>query len=227
MTPEAAQPQTQNIPINNTLQDNDMQAMVQLLQQVSNHFKICQSKKKNEINEKDSYIWRLSDAYKKLQQENVSLKNECNKIEQEKINLLQENNKLRQENFTLKQKNNAPPIINNVGDNNIIVEFNAWASNPVNHLPVSFKYIIGDIKVRNEQALTESSVETKWITNRNGSKTYLFPNPLFFYEATDIRELYKITGALKAKGQNKIQIIKACEILDKGYINYPGELQLI
>ncbi|MDR3301553.1 MAG: hypothetical protein LBT01_03370 [Spirochaetaceae bacterium] len=106
-------------------------------------------------------------------------------------------------------------------------DFNNWACNPLKILPSRFYYLKGDIKVRNEQIFVESEAESKWITNRLGAQKYLFPNPRFFYEATDIRELYKITGTLKAKGQNNIRISEPCKILDKGYINYAGKLTLL
>jgi hypothetical protein len=178
--------------------------------------------------DKESYIQRLSDAYRDFQRKNESL-------EKEKSCLSQECDKLRRENSVLQQKNTTSTTIkhndttlreSSIVDNKIIAEFNAWSSNPVNPLLPNFKYINGDIKIRSEQVFIDS-FGTKWIINRNESKKYLFPNPNLFDEATDISEFYKITGTLKSKGQNKIRIIKPCEIGDKGYINYPGELQII
>jgi hypothetical protein len=180
--------------------------------------------------EKESQIKLLIDGGKNFQKIN-------NVLEQERNTLLKERDKLRQENYIFQQKQNIPTVmkrddaklkVESIVDNpNTISEFNGWASNPTNQLPSSFKYISGEIKVRSEQPLAESFSKTRWITNRNGGKKFLFPNPQFFDEMTEIRELYTITGTLKSKGQNKIRITKPCEIGDKGYINYPGELQVI
>jgi hypothetical protein len=108
-----------------------------------------------------------------------------------------------------------------------VEDFNNWAGNPSRPLPSRFYYLRSDIKIRSEQMIAESQTESKWITNRRGSKKYLFTNPRFLDEATDISEFYKITGSLKARGRNAIKITEPCEIADKGYINYPGKLTLL
>jgi uncharacterized protein YjdB len=107
-------------------------------------------------------------------------------------------------------------------------EFNVWAANPSTKLPSGFYYLSEDMRIRTIHSITESASETKWISNKNGNQKYLFPNPNFFNVNTDINEFYKMDMAmLRSKGQNKIQITTACEMSEKGYINYPGELKLL
>jgi hypothetical protein len=108
-----------------------------------------------------------------------------------------------------------------------VEDFNNWACNPTKTLPSRFYYLKGDIKIRNEQTIVDSQTESKWITNRQGSKKYLFPNPHSFDEMTDIRELYVISGALRSKGCNAIKITEPCNIADRGYINSPGKLTVL
>jgi hypothetical protein len=106
--------------------------------------------------------------------------------------------------------------------------FNRWAANPVTPLPAAFSYLKGDMKIRTNQSIVETAAESKWIYNRDGAKKYLFPNPKFFDQMTDISELYKMDQSLlKAKGQNKIHVGTPCEITGNGYINYPGDLTLL
>jgi len=106
--------------------------------------------------------------------------------------------------------------------------FNLWAANPVGPLPDAFYYIDGEIKIRTKREIKESAVETKWITNRNGTKNYLFPNPNSFNQMTNIPELYKMDQAkLKGKGQNKIRIITPCEMTKDGFVEFVGELELL
>jgi hypothetical protein len=106
--------------------------------------------------------------------------------------------------------------------------FNEWAKNPVTPLPSGFYYLQNDIKIRFSQSLIKSTIETKWIANSKGNRQYLFPNPNSFNEMTDIREFYgTISGTLKSKGQNRLQITKPCEMKDKGYIDFPGELKFL
>ncbi|MDR2194421.1 MAG: hypothetical protein LBP19_08155 [Treponema sp.] len=109
-----------------------------------------------------------------------------------------------------------------------ISAFNAWAANPGTKLPNEFYYLEHDMRVRREQPLTPSAMETKWISNKNGSKKYLFPNPNSFDQMTDIKELYNMDlTKLRSKGQNKIRITEPCEMSGSGFINYPGELTLL
>ncbi|MDR2194422.1 MAG: hypothetical protein LBP19_08160 [Treponema sp.] len=109
--------------------------------------------------------------------------------------------------------------------------FNIWASNPISRLPDNFYYLEHDMRVRREQSLTPSATETRWISNKDASKTgkkYLFPNPNFFDQMTDISELYIMDlTKLRPRGQNRITITKPCEMSGSGYINYHGELTLL
>ncbi|MDR3357206.1 MAG: hypothetical protein LBO04_08505 [Spirochaetaceae bacterium] len=106
--------------------------------------------------------------------------------------------------------------------------FNEWAKNPVTPLPSGFYYLQNNIRIRSSQPLVTSTLETKWISNSGGIRQYLFPNPNSFNEMTNISELYVIkAGALKPKGQNRLQITKPCEMKDRGYIDFPGELRLL
>ncbi|MDR2477446.1 MAG: hypothetical protein LBD18_06655 [Treponema sp.] len=104
--------------------------------------------------------------------------------------------------------------------------FNSWAANPAAPLPEAFYYLHGEFRIRGTHTFKESAAPSRWITNREGSKKYLLPNPNFFDQMTNISELYTMNRAqLKGKGQNRIRVIKPCEMADKGWIDYPGELQ--
>jgi hypothetical protein len=107
--------------------------------------------------------------------------------------------------------------------------FNLWAENPSIPLPSeAFYYIEGEMNIRTKREIKESAVETKWITNRRGTQKYLFPNPNSFNQMTNILELYKMDQArLKGRGQNKIKIITPCEISASGFVEFPGELELL
>jgi regulator of replication initiation timing len=154
-----------------------------------------------------------------------------------KIGLLQhENENLKKEKRDLEDKLNRTGSAHSVAtDRNgpipatdrVISEFNAWAANPTARLPSNFQYITGDMQIRTEQTLLMSNVETQWIVNNTGKK-YLFPNPCLFDGLTNISKFYKMDAAgLKAKGQNRLRIKKPCEMSDKGWIEYPGELELL
>ena len=109
-----------------------------------------------------------------------------------------------------------------------VAAFNRWASNPQTALPKAFYYIEGEMKIREERVLNESkSSDSKWITNRSGPQKYLFPNPNSFTQMTVINLLYKITGNLKAKGENKIKITKACDMSTNGFVEFAGELEIL
>jgi uncharacterized repeat protein (TIGR02543 family) len=111
----------------------------------------------------------------------------------------------------------------------VVESFNLWAENPSVPLPLeSFYYIEGEINIRTVTIIKESPVETKWITNRNGVKKYLFPNPNSFNQMTNILKFYTMDQAkLKGKGQNKIKIIRPCEMKENGFIEFPGALELL
>jgi uncharacterized repeat protein (TIGR02543 family) len=115
------------------------------------------------------------------------------------------------------------------GSLSVMDAFNLWAENPSNPLPPEvFYYIEGEMKIRVKREIKESAAETKWITNRKGTKKYLFPNPNSFNQMTDIHELYKMDQAkLRGRGQNKIKIIIPCEMTKDGFIEFPGELELL
>jgi DNA repair exonuclease SbcCD ATPase subunit len=175
------------------------------------------------LRQESTVLQQRQNTYK---EEIDKLNNKNRQIEQEKVTISQQCEQYKKEKETYIQQISKLSEVSNP-NNNTITEFNTWSSNPINQLPANFKYIKGVIKARSEQLLEESVYETNWISNRDGGKIYLFPNPRIFDELTDIREVYKITGTLKSKGQNKIRITKPCEIGDKGYINYPGELQIL
>ncbi|MDR1159650.1 MAG: hypothetical protein LBK69_03390 [Syntrophomonadaceae bacterium] len=154
-----------------------------------------------------------------------------------KISLLQhENENLKKEKRDLEDKLNRTGSAHSVAadrsslipaTDRVIAEFNSWAANPTVHLPPNFQYITGDMQIRTEQTLIISNVETQWIVNNTGKK-YLFPNPCLFDGLTNISKFYKMDAVgLKAKGQNRLRIKKPCEMSDKGWIEYPGELELL
>jgi hypothetical protein len=173
---------------------------------------------------------RLENTIALLNDQKTKYYNLEGKISNTETSLIRNFNDFKNKNIEL-QKTSAPveKIMPEVTLSADLVEyFNNWAYNPRRTLPLShFYYLKSDIKIRSEQTLVEVQTESKWITNRLGNKKYLFPNPRFFDEATDIKEFYKTTGALKAKNHNAIKVTEPCEIADKGYINYPGKLAIL
>ena len=115
------------------------------------------------------------------------------------------------------------------GNLDVTEYFNSWAKNPSDPLPhETFYYIEGEMKIRVKREIKESAAETKWISNHKGIKKYLFPNPNSFNQMTDIRELYKMDQAkLKGMRQNKIRIVTPCEMTKDGFVEFPGELELL
>jgi hypothetical protein len=181
-------------------------------------------------------LQQQTDENRRLEQKWRSVLTERNDLST-KIGLLQhENETLKKEKRELEDKlkkaSAATPVatdrgIHISGTDGVISDFNLWAANPSARLPSNFHYITGDLQIRTEQALPQSAAETQWIVN-NTAKKYLFPNPHLFDELTDISRLYRTnSGNLKPQGQNKIRIVKACEISDKGWVDYPGELELL
>ncbi|GMO52841.1 MAG: hypothetical protein Pg6C_19030 [Treponemataceae bacterium] len=110
----------------------------------------------------------------------------------------------------------------------IISKFNSWASNPFVPLPQAFSFLAGEFRIRTSRQLQSTPEETGWITNREGLKKYLLPNPNSFNQMTNILELYEMDqNMLKEKGKNKIKIITPCEMANNGFINMPGKLQIL
>jgi hypothetical protein len=166
-----------------------------------------------------------------LQQRCLGLENENRELQQryQALQTLEEEYRaLKEENKKLNLGNVSNQVVADKDDLELIAKFNNWASYPQSRLDaMQFKYVSGEIKIRQPQPLAESSNETRWIVNRTGKKHYIFPNPCFFDEMTDISEFYKINGGLRPKGQNKLKIMKPCEISETGFIEYPGELELL
>jgi hypothetical protein len=103
--------------------------------------------------------------------------------------------------------------------------FNKWAANPAPALPAGLHYVKGALGIRREQPVDFADGETAWITTDD--KSLLFPNPRLFNELTDISEFYKTDAKrLRERGQNAVKITKAAEITPKGFIEYPGELEI-
>ena len=114
------------------------------------------------------------------------------------------------------------------GNNDPVYLFNLWAANPNANLPSAFYYVSEDLKARVEQTVTETFRESKWIVNRAGPVKYVFPNPKYIDHFTEM-PLYPFidTKNMKPRGQNKIEIIEACEMMESGCINRPGKLNLL
>lgn len=120
-----------------------------------------------------------------------------------------------------------PEPINIISPEEVLSSFNEWAADPSSPLPELFYYLKGSFYTRKTQPLEESSSPTKWITNCEGTGKYLFPNPNFFDDRTEIHGLYKHSQSFRPKGQNRIKVIKPCEMEASGYIEFVGELELI
>jgi hypothetical protein len=105
--------------------------------------------------------------------------------------------------------------------------FNNWAANPTGPLPEGFMFIAETPKIRAKQTFTESKTPTLWITNREGAKKYLFPNPAKFNQMTHIKDLADYDmGALKAAGKNTLKITKPIEMTAEGWIEFKGAMEL-
>jgi hypothetical protein len=165
---------------------------------------------------------------------------EINKLNVNKDDLEKQIKDLKDRNLFLEQQKtqgSLPPAkpqsvsvpVSGSVDTNILDNFNRWGSNLVIAVPPQgFRYIKGEMKSRCEQPLDSSDEEENWLINTTGTQRYLFPNPWLFDELTNIDSFYKMDkNRLKGKGKNKIRIIRPCEISDKGWVNYPGELELL
>jgi hypothetical protein len=142
-----------------------------------------------------------------------------------RLNVL-ENSFRKQKAEEVKTQKDQAAIISGMTDP--VAAYNNWAANPIFPLPQTFYYLKGEMRIRTAQPIVESPSETKWITNRHGDKQYLFPNPNSFDQMTDISELYKMEmDMLKPRGKNKIKIINPCKMSNTGFINYPGELNIL
>ena len=161
--------------------------------------------------------------------ETMRLNKELTEVKAERDRLRAQCNTLQTENTALRtEKRTSDSIASGSLDPKDV--FNSWAANPaVSPLPKAFHYIDGDMHIRTKRTLAESmSPESKWITNRVGANKYLFPNPNSFNQMTNIGELYKMDQAkLKGRGQNKIKIVKPCDMTADGYIEFAGELEIL
>jgi predicted nuclease with TOPRIM domain len=198
------------------------------------HINLDNANKK--INERGKQIQYFQDEKTALQQDYRQLNrnfDECRlKIEE----LERENQRLRRE--TIKPLDEAV-----YGDRKapekkvpeyeewplIFDAFNRWAANPTPRtLPSGFSYVEGEFRIRSKNDYRPSSSDgSKWIVNTKGGKKYLLPNPLSFDLLTNISELYHMDMSRLQASNNKIKIVKPCELLDEGYINYPGELTIL
>jgi hypothetical protein len=107
-------------------------------------------------------------------------------------------------------------------------KFNKWAMHPrLNLDTLYFSYILGNFHLRTVQKLTLTKEATAWIVNKIGP-CMLLPNPNFLDPMWNITELYKMDqNRLKPKGQNSFRIIRPCLMADTGFIEFPGELELL
>ena len=105
----------------------------------------------------------------------------------------------------------------------IIEQFNDWAQNPANPLPDGFTYMATEPRIQTHQPIMMSNEPKKWIVDTG--KNFLFPNPNFFDQMTDISDLYKYEpGDLMGKGNNAIAITRPAKMEpNSGFINFPGE----
>lgn len=186
-------------------------------EQISSHLQEFNNKQ----NDISNYCSKLAKENEDLEQKINNLLNKIKHLETsiEKQNINQTN---------MHNKNNQS-FERRESIDDVIDKFNVWSCNPYFKLTSEFSYISGDFRIRTDhQALTETYQESKWITNKNGRIKYLLPNPNFFDQMTNITELYKMNlTMLKVKGKNKIKIIEPCEISSSGFIEFPGEIQIL
>ncbi|GHV78315.1 hypothetical protein AGMMS49944_01060 [Spirochaetia bacterium] len=157
-------------------------------------------------------------------------KEQINSLSSRQRNFERELDQIKEKVDSLSSLNSDLQITKNIASGALdpLDVFNKWAGNPSSDLPKAFYYIEGDIKIRTKHSIKESFTETKWITNREGMKKYLFPNPCSFNQMTDISTLYEMDQAkLKGKGQNKIKVVKPCEMIEAGFIEFKGELEIL
>ena len=188
---------------------------------------------------------RIGDIEKKInilaQQIRVILKEETEKFKNENDKLKEEIGQLKKQQLILQNKKSYPsPISSNtavsedadnvpVYSDPIVEAFNDWAKGSRGSLPAQFKYSDGELRLREKQDILDfgSNKNALWITNRSGSKKYIFPNPDAIDQiGGDIDVIYTISGTRRGKGQNNVFIKKACEVKEDGWIEYKGELVL-
>ena len=199
------------------------------------------------INKLNASINQLNNNEAQYQNNFDYLSGEISKIQKIADNLMIENKKLKNDIEQLKDKisqqeikSNVSPIstitiennkINSVSTpaDNILKIFNDWAKEPKTRPPSQFTFAEGELKLRENQNIKETGNNNSlWIINKSGTIKYLFPNPNAIDGiGGDIDPVYTVTGTRKAKGQNRINIHKACEIKDGGWIEYKGELTLL
>jgi hypothetical protein len=173
---------------------------------------------------------RLND----LTRENKMLKEELGSIKEELAFLKRQMN-MRQipavhEPLPAPRVNTQQSIVSSASDQTVDA-FNEWARNPKKILPSQFYYAEGELKLREKQDICRSSADNSlslWIVNKSGSTRYLFPNPNAIDQiGGDIDVLYSITGTRRARGQNIVVIQKACVVMEDGWIEYKGLLNII
>jgi hypothetical protein len=195
---------------------SDVQVFTQDLQRFFDKTSSIQSRDEEGLRNRDKYIAVLKDALTRLNAEKTRLANENAELKKIVSCLISER----------EHKKNVSPFTQQKIDERILSAFNAWAANPFAPLPSSFVFVSNEMHIRTSVTMTASANAAKWIADKG--KQYLFPNPNFFDDRTDISELYKMDMTqLKQKGCNKIKVIMPCAMTDSGYINYPGELQFL
>jgi len=179
-------------------------------------------------NDQNSLKGVLEFLLKRINEFDAKLSEQKKEIEQLKrqLNTQQQSSKSSDYSTSI-IKNNQQDIVSS--SDKTIDLFNTWSKNPRSLLPFQYNYAEGDLKLREKQKiLSSSSKNATWIINKSGPVKYIFPNP----EAIDqlsgkIDVLYTVTGNRRARGQNKVIIQNACVIMEDGWIEYKGELNLL
>jgi hypothetical protein len=180
----------------------------------------------------DKKLAPYRDAIQKLKSRNIMLTQAINgnKAQISKLEKLCEEyaNEIKMLSNRIEKFEKAAQAAESIATNVVLSKFNAWAANPAMRLPSDFIYLSGDFKMFAKQQLIQTPEESKWISNREGAKKYLLPNPCFFNQMTNISELYEMDQTmLKEKGKNKIKIVVPCEISSSGFVEFPGKLQIL
>jgi hypothetical protein len=182
-------------------------------------------------------IHDLVDSKNALQQDYWRLKKDFDECQRKIEELERENQRLRRETVKpagqagYEERRRAPEekAAEYKELPSILEAFNRWAANPApGTLPLGFRYAEGEFRIRSKNDYRQSSSgSSKWIVNTTGGKKYLLPNPLSFDLLTNISELYQMDMSRLQPSRNRLKVIKPCELLDEGYINYPGELIIL
>jgi DNA repair exonuclease SbcCD ATPase subunit len=217
-------------------QNNNIKKIAEKLQITTQEKQIIAN---NYINLETSYK-KLELDFDKLKTKLASLKaekdesdNDYKELRNERDDIIRERDKLREqlrqsEKMTVRNEPVRAPYVQKSNSSNAMLSaFNSWAARPSAILPNNFFYAEGNFKIRTKQDINETREPTEWIIYKSSGIRYLFPNPIFFNDRTDISYLYQGEMNFLKPRDNRIQILEPCEISETGFIEFPGKFKLL